>query len=102
MAPETLNQIRSLSDANELSLEYFFYTNTVDKAEKLATELALLNYTCKFETSNWDKSLFVITGWTHKIKMTDETVIEWTKEMCHLGYRFDCEFDGWGTNPNQE
>ncbi|MFC3562039.1 ribonuclease E inhibitor RraB [Pedobacter jamesrossensis] len=36
-----------------------------------------------------------------KMKMTDEVVKQWTKQMCELGYKFDCEFDGWGTEPDQ-
>ncbi|MBL7829785.1 MAG: hypothetical protein JNK41_02060 [Saprospiraceae bacterium] len=33
--------------------------------------------------------------------MAEEVVKQWTKKMCELGYKFDCEFDGWGTDPNQ-
>lgn len=31
--------------------------------------------------------------------MDTRLVVEWTKEMCRLGYSHDAEFDGWGTNP---
>ena len=86
----------------ELKLEYFFYTNTADKAEQLAAEIGKLNYTVKHGVSAGDKKLFVITGWTNKMKMADEVVKQWTKQMCELGYKFDCEFDGWGTEPEQE
>jgi hypothetical protein len=34
--------------------------------------------------------------------METTNVINWTKQMCKIGYQFDCEFDGWGTNPDQE
>jgi regulator of RNase E activity RraB len=34
--------------------------------------------------------------------MDDGTVQSWAKEMCELGYKFDCDFDGWGTTPNQD
>jgi hypothetical protein len=42
----------------------------------------------------------VITGWTIKMAMVDSALIIWTKQMCDLGYKFDCEFDGWGAEPD--
>jgi regulator of RNase E activity RraB len=104
MAPQTLKQLRDLgvTEAKELKLEYFFYTNSLDKAKTLADEIQKLNYTVKYDKSAGDKKLFVITGWTIKLAMADSVVIDWTKQMCDLGYKFDCEFDGWGTEPDQE
>src|SRR5690606_20792795 len=47
MTPQTLEQLRNLNVTadKELKLEYFFYTNTAEKAEQLASEIAKLNYT---------------------------------------------------------
>lgn len=103
MAPQTLDQLRNLNVTadKELKLEYFFYTNTAEKAEQLATEIGRLNYTVQHGVSAGDKKLFIVTGWTPKMKMANEVVKQWTKQMCDLGYKFDCEFDGWGTDPNQ-
>jgi len=104
MAPQTLEQLRELgvTETKELKLEYFFYTNSIDKAKNLADEIRKLNYSVKYGKSAGDKKLFVITGWTIKMTMADTTVFDWTKQMCDLGYKFDCEFDGWGTEPDQE
>lgn len=104
MTPQTLDQLRKLNVTadNELKLEYFFYTNTSDKAEQLTNEIGKLNYTVQHGVSASDKNLFIITGWTTKMKMADEVVKQWAKQMCELGYKFDCEFDGWGTVPDQE
>lgn len=103
MTPQTLEQLRNLNVTadKELKLEYFFYTNTADKAKQLATEIEKLNYTVQHGVSAGDKNLFIVTGWTTKMKMSDEVVQQWTKQMCELGYKFDCEFDGWGTDPTQ-
>jgi regulator of RNase E activity RraB len=103
MTPQTLDQLRNLNVTadKELKLEYFFYTNTAEKAERLATEIEKLNYSVQYGVSAGDKKLFIVTGWTIKMKMSEEVVKQWTKQMCELGYRFDCEFDGWGTDPNQ-
>jgi regulator of RNase E activity RraB len=103
MTPQILDQLRNLdvTTSKELKLEYFFYTNTAEKAEHLATEIGELNYTVHHGVSAGDKNLFIVTGWTTKMKMTDEVVKQWTEQMCKLGYKFDCEFDGWGTDPCQ-
>jgi regulator of RNase E activity RraB len=103
MTPQIMEQLRKInvSSDKELKLEYFFYTNTADKAKLFANEIGRLNYEVKYGQSAGDKKSFVITGWTTKMKMQDDIVANWTKEMCELGYKFDCNFDGWGTSPNQ-
>src|SRR5687767_6654263 len=104
LAPETLSQLKNYgtTDDSELKLEFFFYAKMLNNAEQLAGELKKLNYEVEFGKSAGDKKLFIITGWTTKMKMDDQTVQSWTKEMCELGYKFDCEFDGWGTMPDQD
>ena len=103
MTPQTMEQLRKInvSTDKELKLEYFFYTNTADKAKLFADEIGKLNYEVKHGQSAGDNKSFVITGWTTKMKMQDNVVANWTKEMCELGYKFDCDFDGWGTSPDQ-
>lgn len=104
MSPQTLVQLRKhdVTTEKELKIEFFFYTNTSDKAILLAKELEKLNYIVQNRVSAGDKRLFIVTGWTTKIKMSEEVVKKWTNQMCEIGYKFDCEFDGWGTNPYQE
>ena len=104
MTPQTLAQLREMkvTEDKELKLEYFFYTNTDIKAERLATEIGNLNYSVEHGVSAGDKKLFIVTGWSTKMRMTDDVVKQWTKKMCELGYKFDCEFDGWGTTPDQD
>lgn len=103
MVPQILDQLRKLDvpPEKELKLEFFFYTNTDSKAEMLATEIEKIGYRVEHGISAGDKKLFIITGWTTKMKMTDEVVGQWTKRMCEVGYEYDCEFDGWGTEPDQ-
>jgi hypothetical protein len=103
MTPLTMKELKKLNvnEDKELKLEYFFYTNTDKKANAFALELSKLNYDVKSRQSAGDKKLFLVTGWTTKMKMEDSTVANWTKAMCELGYEFDCEFDGWGTTPDQ-
>ena len=42
-----------------------------------------------------------ITGWTTPLEMSANLVLDWVDQMCNLGFEHDCEFDGWGTNPEQ-
>ena len=104
LVPVTLDLLRNYgaSDDSELRIEFFFYTDTKTKAESLAKEIRNLQYEVETGKSAGRKNLFSITGWTTKMKMDDETVQQWTEHMCELAYKFDCEFDGWGTMPNQD
>ena len=103
MSPQTVAQLRQLgvTTETELKLEYFFYTNSQDKAQALAEALKTRNYSVEIGPSASDKSVVVVTGWTVPMRMETENVVKWTGEMTRLGYEHDCEFDGWGTNPSQ-
>nr|WP_322623210.1 ribonuclease E inhibitor RraB [uncultured Flavobacterium sp.] len=104
LSPQTLGQLRKLNvgTESELKLEFFFYTNATEKAGKLATALTSLGYEVNHGASASNNKEYVITGWTTKIHMTDSSVGEWVNQMCDLGFKHDCEFDGWGTTPEQE
>jgi len=104
MAPQTMAQLRKygVTDQSQLKLEYFFYTNTKEKAAALAQKLGELGYAGRFDHSASDKKQFVVTGWTTLMNMDNQTVIDWTSRMCDEGREHDCEFDGWGTNPKQQ
>jgi len=104
MIPGILDQLRraNVTSDKALKLEYFFYTNTAEKAERLAAEIAKLNYSVRHGVSAGDQNLFVVTGWTTKIEMKEEVIQQWTRQMSELGYTFDCEFDGWGTDAGSE
>lgn len=102
-APQVLGIIKqhSLSDTNLRCLEYFFYTNTIEKAKLLAAELHKKEYSVAFREDGYRKNQFVITGWTRKISIEQNALSNWVNEMCELGYKYDCEFDGWGTDVDQ-
>ena len=103
MSRQAIEQLRKygISDSTVLRLEFFFYTNTEKKAHDLAESLKKLNYKVETERSESDRELFLITGWTVPLKMDESTVEAWTEQMVTLGYTHDCEFDGWGTIPEQ-
>jgi regulator of RNase E activity RraB len=103
MTPMTLAQLRKVkvTKETELKLEYFFYTDSSEKAASLAADLKAKGYDVESRTSVSDKKEQLITGWTSKMLMSESVVLTWTKEMCELGFSHDCDFDGWGTTPKQ-
>jgi hypothetical protein len=101
--PEILERLRQLEDSPSefLRLEFFFYTNSAGKAKEFSDCLKKRNYSVEYGKSRGTSDLFLITGWTSKMPVTDESITAWSKEMCELGYEYDCDFDGWGTTPDQ-
>ena len=104
MSSQTIEQLRKydVSDKDKLKLEFFFYTNSKEKSISIAEKLAEKGYSVEYGKSAGDNDSFIITGWTNKIIISEKIVKNWVKEMCEIGYRNDCEFDGWGTNPEQD
>jgi hypothetical protein len=100
MTPVTLGQLRSydITPDKERKLEFFFYTDSAEKASSLAAELRERNYEVECGPSASDAKIQLVTGWTTALSMSDEAVLGWTKEMCTVGFAHDCDFDGWGTN----
>src|SRR4051794_33034059 len=74
MTPQTLHQLRKLGvgEEKELRLEYFFYTDSFHKAKRFSKELQSLGYEVEQRPSAGHANLFVITGWTNNMKMSDE------------------------------
>ena len=103
MTPQTVAELRKygVTDQSRLKLEYFFYTNTEAKAAALAQRLSEIGYAGRYDHSASNRNQFVVTGWTSPMKIDDQTVLAWTLRMCETGCDFDCEFDGWGTDPGQ-
>ena len=104
MSPQTLAQLRGygVTEDAKLKLEFFFYTDTKEKASTLTKELReRLEYKVESRPSASDASLLTVTGWTTRLKLSEPAVVAWTEKMSRLGYENDCDFDGWGTNPEQ-
>lgn len=102
MNQQTLSQLGNygVGEDSELSLEFFFYSDKQQKAEALAEQLRDLGYRLeKVDRAAGNNRLWVVSGWTTKMRMNLPTVTGWTKRMCALGNESDCDFDGWGTSP---
>ncbi|OEC35814.1 Regulator of ribonuclease activity B [Pseudomonas cuatrocienegasensis] len=103
MSPQTLEQLYEygVSSSQSLKLEYFYYTNEQNKALSLSEPLVSLGYTSEFRQLEDAPGIYLITGWSTPVQATSDKINEWTAYMCSLGFKHDCEFDGWGTNPEQ-
>lgn len=97
--PILLDMVRNASDdvSGEVVLEFFFYTNEMEKAEGLRE--ALLKFGYEVHISEVPKSAlkYSVTGQTIPLPDEDDVVLNWSKKMNELGYIHDCQFDGWGT-----
>lgn len=97
IATESLVSLRDVGveEEDELKIDYFFYSDTVEKAQILETEMKNMDFIVNYGTASHDKTLFVISGRTTKIKMMHESLSKWVTEMCELGHKHDCSFDSW-------
>ena len=97
IATEILVRLRDIGveEKNELEIDYFFYSDTVEKTQILETEMKNKDFIVNSGTASHDKSLFVVSGRTTKIKMMHESLNKWLAEMCELGHKHDCTFDSW-------
>jgi regulator of RNase E activity RraB len=104
MSPQTVAELHRIGvpPGATLRLEYFFYANTKANGEVLMAALLAKGYSSECHRAADGSGLFCITGWTAPIAVLDDPVIEWTAEMCRLGFAHDAEFDGWGTMPQSD
>lgn len=100
LTPQTLQQLRTynVTPEKQRKLEFFFYTDTAEKAAALTVALGNKSYEVEHGPSASNPKIQIIRGWTAEITMSDNAVLDWTKEMCTIGFAHDCDFDGWGTN----
>lgn len=82
----------------ESPVEFFFYTDTEDKANNLAIELVKLRYEVYgiHAPANGIQDWSII-GATIPLLMNEQEMTKWCEAMNKLGYETDCRFDGWGT-----
>jgi len=102
-SPETMEQLRGFGSTEDRSvkLEYFFYTDSVDKASALADDLTAMGYNADFQKCDNPNKIRIVAGASTPVQMARDHILEWTETMCNVGFKHDCEFDGWGLNPEQ-
>jgi hypothetical protein len=83
--------------AQNRQLEYYFYTDIEQKAISLLQKLEEYGYSSSYGLVPEHSGLFVIKGSTDEVFMAVEDFVAWAEKMCDIGFRCDCEFDGWST-----
>jgi len=79
-----------------LSLDFYFITNDSLKAQHLADELEKSgSHSNRVYRSTKDRTLWMVTANTSRISMDSASLNNWTTSACELGYKNDCEFEGW-------
>ncbi len=76
-------------------LSLYFITNSKSKAKQLVAELGAVGYSSTLQAPTDKSEEWVITGTTNEIKMSEESLSEWTNLMCYLAANLDCEFTAW-------
>lgn len=90
-----------VNDNSALSLNFYFVTDDSIKAQQLSEELEKSSYHANtIHSSPKDHSLWVLTGNSASVSMDSASLNDWTTSICELGYKHDCEFQGW--NPVSE
>jgi len=96
-ATESLVTLRDtgVEEEDELKIDYFFYSDSPEKAQKLEKEIKKMDFIVNSEPAPHDKNLIVISGTTPSIKMMHESLSKWVTEMSELAFKHDCSFDSW-------
>ena len=82
----------------ESPVEFFFYTDTEDKANNLAIELVKLRYEVYgIHSPANDIQERSIIGATIPLLIKEQEMTKWCEAMNKMGYETDCRFDGLGT-----
>ena len=103
LTPKVLDLLPQLNIPADrpIIFEFFFYALKVENAKALAKDLENLGYEAVYNTSEGDKKLYLITGSTTPMVADAETTTKWASDMVDLGFKHDCDFDGWGTGGEQ-
>ncbi|MFD1604463.1 hypothetical protein ACFSJW_13725 [Flavobacterium artemisiae] len=98
LATEALVSLRdaAVEEEDKLQIDYFFYSDSLLKAEALEKEMQNMGYIVNYGIAPHDKNIFVISGRTTEIRMMHESLSKWITGMCEIGYMHDCIFDSWG------
>lgn len=76
------------------SYPYFFYAESLQRAESLRLALLQFDYDVAVERTAVDQELFCVSGKT--TPLADDAFERWYDNMCELAFTYTCEFDGLG------
>ncbi|MDZ4751920.1 MAG: ribonuclease E inhibitor RraB [Flavobacteriales bacterium] len=77
-------------------IDFYFLTNSLIKAIALVKELNRRGYSADTFEMKTEPNITGIQGSTTEMSVAQVDVLGWAREMCELGYIYDCALDGWG------
>jgi hypothetical protein len=80
----------------ELDVDFYFSTNTKEKAEIFLGEMAKRGFHGCLSTPRPPDNLYSVVLTKTKVAITENNLTILAREMCKIGYVFDCSFDSWG------
>lgn len=80
-------------ESQELAIEFFMMSNTIDKLDEMEEILEGMGMTVD-SVECYDDGCELI-GITEPMQMNVETITAWYKSMWLEGYKLDCKIDGW-------
>ena len=84
-----------VNPVDELPIEFVFVTDTEEKANSLKQSLSLQYATYTGIEVNETEDYWEVFGITHVVQMNIDKINEWNEAMWDIGYRHDCQLDGW-------
>lgn len=89
-------------EGQTILLDFSFYAIDLPNLKLLEQTLQEMNYTeLQIKNSSHNQTEFyLLRGKTTPIEFGENSINEWVKDMIAIGFKYDCEFDGWGTNTN--
>lgn len=91
-------QESGVTDKTELKLDFAFDAPSQQAAESLHHYLVEeTDYEVKIESAGVFKKTWRLTGTTQPTTLSEEILKQWVDWMVAAGLKFECVFDGWGT-----
>lgn len=89
----------NVEPGDQLKFEFFFYAKNKVDAQKLETYLKA-NFNYELYGIHEFRGEWSVIGCTDSQPILTEFIQKWSEKMCEIAYRFNSEFDGWGTSPD--
>ena len=96
---DVLERIKSDSTItkDEMIFSFYFITDKRAKIDSLIGYLEQNESNQQIIELNQVNEIWELNGRTYPIKLEIDSINRWERNMWEIGYKFDCELDGWET-----
>ncbi len=82
---------------DEMIFSFYFITDERTKIDSLIDYLEKNESKQKIIELNQINEIWELNGRTYPIKLEIDSINKWERKMWEIGFKFDCELDGWET-----